>query len=219
VPFTAVPNASNTVNAIENFTVRGLLAGERYELGDDVRGVWGIFGGYEYLSPQIFRVATTNVALGTVGQWWLTRTIALQGTALLGVGFGASGTVGDRAERDYRYGIIPEPLLGLRLIFGERAMLDVQGRQYWIVGLGAGASTNAEKFGHEMINRGTVGLTVRVYGPHALSVHYVTSTREGHGAGSGDRHQSIETVTLSYNFLGHTRFGAVEWRPGESGGR
>jgi len=217
--FTAVPNASSAVDAIENFTVRGLLAGAKYEVGDDFRGVWGIFGGYEYLSPRIFRVATTNVALGTVGQWWLTPSIALQGTALFGVGFGASGTVGDSAERDYRYGVIPEPLLGLRLILGERAMLEAQGRQYWIVGLGAGASTNADKFGHEMINRGTLGLTVRVYGPHALSLHYVASTREGRVVGSGDRHQSVETVTLSYNFLGHTRFGAVEWRPGESGGR
>ena len=27
-----------------------------------------------------------------------------------------------------------------------------------------------------------------------------------------DRHQSVQTVTLSYNFLGYTRFGAVEWR-------
>jgi hypothetical protein len=25
----------------------------------------------------------------------------------------------------------------------------------------------------------------------------------------------VETVTLSYNFLGHTRFGATEWRAGE----
>jgi len=98
-------------------------------------------------------------------------------------------------------------------------MLEAQGRQYWIVGLGAGASTNAEKFGHEMINRATVGLTVRVYGPHALSLHYVASTREGRVTGSGDRHQSVETVTLSYNFLGHTRFGAVEWRTDATGGR
>jgi len=30
-----------------------------------------------------------------------------------------------------------------------------------------------------------------------------------------DRHQSVETFSLSYSFVGHTRFGAVEWRPGE----
>jgi len=212
--FTAVPNASTAADAIENVTIRGLLAGAKYEAGDDYRGVWGLFGGYEYLSPQVFRVATTNFALGTIGQWWLTRTMALQGTALLGVGFGAAGTVGDRAERDYRYGVIPEPLLGLRLILSDLAMLEAAGRQYWVVGIGNGASPNAEKFGHEMINRGNVGLTVRVYGPHALSLNYVVSSRDARVSGN-DRHQSVETITLSYNFLGHTRFGATEWRPGE----
>ena len=213
--FTAIPTASSAEDAIENVTIRGLLLGAKYQAGEDYRGVWGLFGGYEYLSPQVFRVATTNFALGTVGQWWLTRTVALQGEALLGVGFGAAGTVGDSAERDYRYGVIPEPLLGLRLIISDIAMLEAQGRQYWVVGLGEGATRHAEAFGHEFINRATVGLTVRVYGPHALSLHYVVSTRDARIQHVGDRHQSVETLTMSYNFLGHTRFGAVEWRPSE----
>jgi len=213
--FTAVPNARTAADAIENLTVRGLLVGDKYAVGDNYRGVWGLFGGYEYLSPQVFNVATTNFALGTVGQWWLTRTVALQGTALLGVGFGASGTAGRHAERDFRYGVIPEPLLGLRLIVSDLAMLEAAGRQYWIVGIGKGASPHADEFGHERIDRGTVGLTVRVFGPHALSLHYVVSARDASVPGGGDRHQSVETLTLSYNFLGHTRFGAVEWRPEE----
>ena len=212
--FTAVPNAKTAADAIENLTIRGLLLGTKYEAGDDYRGLWGLFGGYEYLSPQVFRVATTNFALGTIGQYWLTRTLAMQGTALVGVGFGAAGTVGDPAERDYRYGVIPEPLVGLRFIFSDLAMLEAQARQYWVVGVGNGASPNAEAFGHEMITRANAGLTVRFYGPHALSVNYVVSTRDARVSGS-DRHQSVQTVTLSYNFLGHTRFGATEWRPGE----
>ena len=213
--FTAVPNASTAADAIENVTIRGLLAGAKYELDDDYRGVWGLFGGYEYLSPQVFRVATTNLALGTVAQWWLTRTMALQGTALAGAGFGAAGTVGDKDERDYRYGVIPETLLTLRLMVSDQAMLEAAARQYWVVGIGAGASEGAEKFGHELINRANFGLTVRVWGPHALSIGYVLSTRDARVPAGDDRHQSVQTVTLSYNFLGHTRFGAVEWRPSE----
>src|SRR5262249_12250777 len=116
--FTAVPNASSVGNAIENLTIRGLLVGESYAWGPDYRGVWGLFGGYEYISPQAFRIATTVVSLGSVSQWWLSRTIALQTTGQVGVGFGASGTVADRAERDYHYGVIPEAVLGMRLIFG-----------------------------------------------------------------------------------------------------
>jgi hypothetical protein len=215
--FTAVPNASTAADAIENVTIRGLLLGTKYEAGDDYRGLWGLFGGYEYLSPQIFRVATTNLALGTIGQYWLTRTLALQGTALAGVGFGAAGTVGDRAERDYHYGVIPEALLGLRLIISDLAMLDVQGRQYHVLGTASEQGPDTSTFGRELIHRANVGLTVRVYGPHALSVNYVVSSRDATATNRTARHQSVETVTVGYNFLGHTRFGAVEWRPDQMG--
>ncbi len=216
--FTAVPNASTVGNALENVAIRGLLAGATYEWGDDYRGVWGLFGGYDYFSPQIFRVADTAISLGTVGQWWISRDVALQATALGGVGFGAAGTVADRAERDYHYGVIPQGLLGLRLIFGERAMLEAARRQYYVAGLSSGAGSH-DAFGREIIARGNVGLTVRIYGPHALGVQYVVSSRDARFPDLRDRHQSVQTVSLSYNFLGHTRFGATEWRPGEAGDR
>lgn len=164
-------------------------------------------------------MASTNVSLGTVGQWWLTRTVALQGTALAGVGFGAAGTVGDREERDYHYGVIPEGLLTLRLIVGDLAMLEVSDRQYHVIGTGSCGASTVDVFGRELINHGTVGLTVRVFGPHALGLHYVVSTRDAPRAGRKDLHQSVQTLTLSYNFLGQTRFGAVEWRPGATGAR
>jgi hypothetical protein len=216
--FTAVPNASTVGNAIENVAIRGLLVGASYEWGDDYRGVWGLFGGYDYFSPQIFRVADTAISLGTVGQWWISSEVALQATALGGVGFGAAGTVADRAERDYHYGVIPQGLLGLRLIFGERALLEAAGRQYYVAGLSSGAGSH-ERFGREIIARGNVGFTVRIYGPHALGIQYVVSSRDARFPDLRDRHQSVQTVSLSYNFLGHTRFGATEWRPGEIGGR
>ena len=212
--FTAVPNAASAGNAIENVTIRGLLLGDDYAWSDEHRAVWGLFGGYEYLSPQVFRLSTTNFALGTVAQWWLTRTVALQASGLAGAGFGAAGTVGDEEERDYRYGIVPHAIVGLRLIAGDLAMLEAQGRHYRVVGVGAGPSPKAEEFGDEVIQRANVALTVRVYGPHALALSYLLTTRDARISGR-DRHQSVETVTLSYNFLGHRRFGAVEWRPGE----
>jgi hypothetical protein len=210
--FTIVPNADSVGNAVENLAIRGLLAGARYEWGADYRGVWGLFGAYEYLSPQVFRVATTSVSLGTVGQWWLSRSIALQPTLLGGVGFGASGTVADRAERDYHYGLIPELVAGARLIFGERAMLDASLRQFFVAGLSS-AGGGSDSFGPENITRANAGFTVRLFGPHAIGIQYVVSTRDARFPDRRDRHQSVETVTLSYNFLGHTRFGAAEWRP------
>lgn len=212
--FTAVPNASTAQNAIENVTIRGLLVGTGYAWGESYRGVWGLFGGYEYLSPQIFRLSATNLALGTLGQWWLSGTVALQASVLGGAGFGAAGTVGDRDERDYRYGVIPHGIVGLRLVVGDLLMLEGQGRQYWIVGVDSGPAGNDADLDDEVIHRGGVGLTVRVFGPHALSLSYLISARDARLRGR-DRHQSVETITLSYNFLGQRRFGAVDWRPGE----
>ncbi|MGH7414845.1 MAG: DUF3943 domain-containing protein [Candidatus Rokuibacteriota bacterium] len=212
---TAVPNAARVTDAIENVSIRGLLVGRTYDLGDRYRGVWGLFGSYDYLSPQIFRVSTTALSLGTVAQWWLSRKIALQGTALAGLGFGAAGTVDDRAERDYHYGVVPQTLLGLRLIFGDRAMLEATGHQYYVAGIGSGAGTSSERFGQEVIGRGGLGFTVRIWGPHAIGLQYVVSRRETRAPDLRDRRQSVETVSLTYNFLGNTRFGAVEWRPDE----
>ena len=209
----AVPNADPISNLIENAAVRGMLLGTGYELGEDYRGIFGLFGIFDYLSPQVFRVSTTALALGTVGQWWLTRRIALQGTLLGGVGFGAAGTVGDRAERDYHYGVIPQVTLGLRAIFGERLMVDASTREYFVAGKGAGGGVSTSHIGSELINRLYLGFTVRVYGPHGIGIQYLRSTRDTSVEGLGDRHQRVETVNLTYNFLGHTRFGAVEWRP------
>ncbi len=217
--FTAVPNASTVGNAIENVSVRGLLVGDRYEWGDDYRGVWGLFGSYDYLSPQIFRVAGTAVSVGTVSQWWLSRHVALQTTALGGVGFGAAGTVADQAERDYHYGVLPQALLGLRLIFGERMMLEVAGRGYYVAGVSSGGG-GSETFDREIITRGNAGITVRIFGPHAIGLQYIVSSRNARFPElEGRRHQTIETISLSYNFLGHTRFGAVEWRPAATAAR
>jgi Domain of unknown function (DUF3943) len=217
--FTAVPNASTAGNAIENVSIRGLLVGAPYESVDDTyRGVWGLFGIYDYFSPQIFRVADTAVALGTVGQWWISRAVALQGTALAGVGFGAAGTVADREERDYHYGVIPQTLLGLRLVFGDRAMLEATGRHYSVIGTGSGPDGSTSDLDAEIIARGNVGLTVRLWGPHAIGIQYLVSNRDARFHVRPDRHQLVETVSVSYNFLGHTRFGAVEWR-GETTGR
>ncbi|HXH83710.1 MAG TPA: DUF3943 domain-containing protein [Candidatus Tectomicrobia bacterium] len=209
---TAVPSASSVQDAVENVAIRGLLLGDAYGWGDDYRAVWGLFGGFDYLSPQAFRLSSTALSLGTVGQWWLSRAVALQGTALGGVGFGAAGTVGDRDEQDYHYGVMPQSLVGLRLIVGDVAMLEASGRHYFVIGEGRGSEVR-DPVGLDLINRATVGITVRLFGPHAIGLHYVLSAREARFEGLPDRNQSVQTISLSYTFLGQRGFGAVEWRP------
>jgi hypothetical protein len=145
--------------------------------------------------------------------------VALQGTALGGVGFGAAGTVADREERDYHFGVVPQVVLGSRLIFGDRAMLEVAGRGFFVAaGSGQEGGVSTSNIGGEIIGRVNAGFSVRVWGPHALGIQYSLSTRDARQSGVDDRHQKIETLSLTYNFLGRSRFGAVEWR-GDEGGR
>jgi hypothetical protein len=184
----------NRDNPFDNVMIRGLLFGKRYAAGDAYRGIWGLYGGYDYISPHIFRISSTAVSLGTTFQWWLSRAVALQGSALGGVGYAAAGNVTQVGQRDYHYGVAPQGLLALRLIFGDRAMLDLTGRAYYLTGMGG-----EDPGGREEIGRINMGFTVRVYGRHALGLQYTASLRDAHYPDRADSHQTAGTVSLRYN--------------------
>jgi hypothetical protein len=195
-------------NFVQDIMVRGLLYGTDYEIGENYRGIWGVYGSYDYIAPPIFRVSSTAVSLGTTEQWWLSRYVAMQGSALAGVGFGAAGTI-PRADgqRDYHYGATPQVLLALRFIFGRRTMFDVTARDYLVSGTGSDDST-----GSEQIFRGDAGLTFRLFQHQAVGIEYVESHRQSHYSHLPDRNQSEGTFSLVYTLLGSSRFGAVDWR-------
>src|SRR5262249_54827245 len=50
---------------------RGLLYGTDYALGANQRGIWGVYGIYDYVAPNVFRVSNTAGALGITSQAWL----------------------------------------------------------------------------------------------------------------------------------------------------
>ena len=98
----------STANGFEDLMTRGLLFGTDYEAGRNYRGVWGLYGSYDYIEPQTFRISSTALSLGTTAQWWLSRSIALQGSVLAGAGYAAVGAVNATAENDYHYGVAPQ---------------------------------------------------------------------------------------------------------------
>jgi len=206
--FTTLGNADNP---FDDIMIRGFLFGKKYEAGNAYRGIWGLYGGYDYISPHIFRVSSTSASLGTTFQWWLSRAIALQGSALGGIGYAAAGNVTQVGQRDYHYGIAPQGLLALRLILGDRAMFDLTGRAYYLTGIGGG-----DPGGREDIDRLNMGFTFRIYGRHGLGIQYIASTRDAHYPDRADSHQSTGTVSLVYTLLGGEGFGAVEWRDADS---
>ena len=205
--FSFQATASST-NVFENVMTRGLLLGKDYEAGRNYRGVWGLYGSYDYLSPQFFRVSSTALSLGTTGQWWLSNSVALQGTALAGVGYAAVGTLrGTPGDQDYHYGVAPQALLSMRLIFGDTASLDVTGREYFVTRVSA-----ADRAGHDNITRVDVALTWRIQKQHAIAIRYLWNRRDANFSDLGDRTQTRGTIGIDYTLLGHDRFGAVDWR-------
>lgn len=200
-------------NVFENVMVRGLLYGSPYELGDSYRGVWGLYGTYDYIAPQIFRISSTAAALGTTAQWWLSRTVALQGSALAGVGYGSAGTIAGIGERDYHNGVTPQGLLALRLIFSDRVSLDFTARDFYVTDL-----ASDEKNGSENIVRADAALTVRIHNLHGITFKYVASRRDAEYNGLPATRQQVGAVSIGYAYLGQTRSGAVDWRPKSEGG-
>jgi len=196
---------ANTGNTVDNVMIRGLLLGTDYEAGDSVNGIFGIYGGYDYISPYIFRVSSTSLSLGTTLQAKPMAPVTLQGSLLAGVGYGAAGNITPVGDRDYHYGVTPQALAAVRLIFGRFAMLDATERYYYVSGTG---SDNPG--GNESIHRLNTGITVRLFGRQAIGFQYIASTRSAHFPGQLDSHQSVGTVALVYTLLGRTGFGAVK---------
>lgn len=185
---------------------RGLLFGEKYERGA-LQGVWGLYGSFDYYSPQVFRFSTTAASLGTTFQWRLPRKLALQGTAAAGLGYGTAGTVLPLAdETDFHYGAAPQGLLALRLLLGDRAMLDATARGYRISSVGASRAQ-----GSENIARVGSSFSVRLFGRHSVGVNYLLTTRSANYAGGRlpARRQLVETVGVAYSILGGSGFGLV----------
>lgn len=202
---------ASSANGIESVTTRGLLFGKDYEAGNNYRGVWGLYGSYDYLAPQLFRVSSTALSVGTTAQWSLPGPVELQGTGLLGVGYAAVGTVHSTDTTDNHYGVAPQVLLALRLIFSDRASLDMSAREYFVSNVGS-----AGRGGHDNIVRADLSFTVRIYHQHAITVKYLVTRRDAAFPDLGARTQTRGTVGVFYTLLGHDRFGAVDWRRRES---
>jgi hypothetical protein len=204
---------SRAANPIENVMIRGLLIGRQTRNRPNERGIWGLYGSYDYISPYLFRVSSTALSIGTTRQFWLTNGLALQGTVLGGAGYGAAGsttvvpsTPTNAAIRDYHFGITPQGLATARLIANDRLMLDVGAREYYVSGLGSD-----DVHGSETIFRGNAGFTVRVVGGHAFGLRYVASTRDARYGKLPNVRSAEGTITFAYSFLGSDHFGAVKW--------
>jgi len=196
---------ASSANGFENALVRGLLIGKSYGNSDNLRGVFGLYGHYDYIAPQTFRVSSTAVSLGSTAEYRPRDWLALQGSLNVGLGYAAAGTVNSTTENDFHYGAAPMALASLRAVFTDRVALDVTGREYYVSRLGA-----AQRGGHENIVRLDAALTWRVHKRHGISIKYLGNRRDA-SYPDGNLTQRRQTVGIFYTLLGHDRFGVYEW--------
>ena len=199
----------STANGFEQVLTRGLLVGADLDAGKNFRGIWGLYGSYDYIAPQTFRISSTALSLGTTTEWRISDAMALQGTLLGGVGYAGVGTINGTRDQDYHYGIAPQALLALRLIFADRASIDLAAREYFVSDV---ASDRSGRGGHDNILRADAAITFRIHKQHAVSLRYLYSRRDARYPVIGDRSQTRATIGIFYTLLGHDRFGAMDWK-------
>jgi hypothetical protein len=202
--------ALSSKNGMEILATNGLLLGDHFEIGRNFRAVAGIYGGYEYLSPQLYHVSDTSASLGANAQWWLGREFALQASVQGGVAYAAvSSTVRDVDSSEYHYGTAPRIAATMRANGSDRVALDLSGRY---LALGEFAQKGA---GRDSVSRLEAALTWRLVGHHAIGVQYAWSHRSATFDSGAERKQTFGQIGIFYTLLGQQDFGAVEWRPAD----
>ncbi|HEV8397761.1 MAG TPA: DUF3943 domain-containing protein [Vicinamibacterales bacterium] len=187
---------------MEQLSTRGMIAGGDYGSGG-LAGIWGLFGTYDYFTPDDFRLSTTAFSFGTTLQAGNSEGLVMQSTALLGAGYAAARALA-QGNDDYHYGITPQSLVNLRLLAGRRAALDLTAREYFISGLGGFGTAQ-----RDLIFVGDASLAMRVVGRHALALTYQRAGRSSEFFDAPDRSQARSRVGVFYTFLGSGGFGAV----------
>jgi hypothetical protein len=200
--------SSVSTEGLEQLSTRGLIAGADYG-GGRLAGIWGLYGTYDYFTPDAFRLSTTAFALGTTLQASISESLVVQSSGLLGGGYAAVRALGQTDERqtgvrDYHYGVAPQALVNLRVIAGRRAALDVTAREYYISAIG-GFGTGQR----DLLVVGDASLGIRIYRRHALGLTYQLAGRSSDYLELPDETQSRSRVGLFYTFLGAGGFGAV----------
>jgi hypothetical protein len=194
----------SSAQGVESLSSRGLLFGAPYEAGERVSGIAGLYGGYDYLSPQLFRIASTGLTLGSNVQWRVANALTLQAHGAGGIGYTSTGTVRPSAAGQYTYGFAPQAMLSLRLIGGDRLALDLGERAFF-----DGKLATPQGKGSDRVLRSEAALTYRIRGHHGLTLKYLSSRRSYTLASAPGSEQRHDTVGLYYTWLPAHGLGAV----------
>jgi hypothetical protein len=168
-------NVSFPGTPVTSLFMRGLLYGWQFHsVSGDTRGVWGIFGQYDFASAALVQVSSVGLGVGTSFQTRLSRSWFLQlGVIGSGVPYSSAGSRGitDPNARDYHIGPGAQVTMEARLIWREVGWLRVVARSWYMVG------AYVPPTGSESITYLTAGPLVRVWGPLAIGADAVVAVR------------------------------------------
>lgn len=191
---------------VSSVFVRGLLVGAQFGQGK-TRGLWGVFGQYDFAEAQLVRMSSVGFGLGTSFQTVLPANFTFQlSTVLSGVPMALAGSLGlqEGLVRDYHIGPGGQAVVEARLIWNDRAWLRVAGRTWFTAGLYVGAA------GWESISYLTAGPLVRLWGPIAVGGDVVMALRRAKFDDDlFDRSVTGATVRVTLNWVSGESLGAV----------
>lgn len=191
---------------VSAFFMRGLLAGRQFGSGS-TRGVWGVFGQYDFSAASLVRISSVGFGLGTSLQAVLPANLTLQLSGVIsGVPMALAGSLGleEGVYRDYHIGPGGQATLEARLIWNDRFWIRVVGRTWFTAGLYIGAE------GWESITYLTAGPLVRIWGPIALGADVVAAVRRAKfDDDTFDRSVTGATARFTLNWVSSETLGAV----------
>lgn len=192
--FQATLATTDTPQPTASLIVQGLLHGATIGPGGDFGGLWGLYTSYDFVAAQVYRAAGFGLGPGVelMKRWgWF----ELHGSTLVELlPWSGAGSTVPLGARDYHYGVGAKGYVQLRLHFDDRATLRLTGREYFVSGSYARGSS-------EDVSYGTVSLTLRIWGPHAVNATVDGSRRSAVHAGAPTVDQKGAVWTLAYALL------------------
>lgn len=180
--------------------VRGMLAAGRIE--GSWSGIWGLAGLFDYAAPGPFHVSTAALGAATTGQLGARGGVALQGTAVLGTGFGTAGAAFAPADGSGNHrGPAAQLALESRLLLGSRGAIGAGLRQYLVAGAGEAGGLEAQS--HLALSG-----RLRIAGRHAVGLEWTDARRWSRDPGAPGTLQRASEVSASYVLLSDRAFGA-----------
>jgi hypothetical protein len=157
-------------------------------------GLWGLFTSYDFITPAVFQIAAFGVGPGAslMKRW---GPVEMHGTVVaeaLPWGQGSS-TVSPRGL-EYHYGPGADLVVELRAHFGDRVVVRLEGREYWISG-------GYDRGMWEAVSIARAQITVRLFGVNGVSGSLDWGHRRSCHPSEDDVSQHTTVAALYYTLL------------------